>query len=415
MMAHMTRSFAVLVSAMVLCASGASASERAGVGPLRLGMEYDAVRAATPGATWKAMAFRGIESDAALTLGGVPFGAQVTDGPWDRYRILAFHVVPLVNVASCRSDFEKVAGVLQQAVGILRAPPSFGDGEVSVGTDQQTIALGSGSALLLRHAVAGKPEAEWPIELSTSWKEGATTMNVTAETRAAADNKPAQCVIRIALSDYVKRPRKGDVRFDDLVFSAVPSIGRLHHSLDGVALPGSPVDLSFDCVVDDLDGHLDACKPETREAGEALIAAGLQRLGDYRVTDKTRSGKWTPGEHTVAKVHIAASDRRDGLVVDASKQGQLVFAAQPRTEEMVRFFPRAAMADGVGSELSVGCVVQTDYSVICPELAVSAGAHSAAFRAAGAQIVTLYRAQPVLRDGSSSVGAGFRATISLLP
>lgn len=414
-MAHMTRGFAALVSAILLCASGASASERAGVGPLRLGMDYDAVRVATPGATWKAMAFRGIELDAVFTLGGVPFGAQVTDGPWDRYRILAFHVAPLVDVAACRSDFETVAGALQQSVGTLRAPPSFGDDEVNAGTDQQAIALGSGSALLLRHAVAGKPEAEWPIELSASWKEGATTMNVTAQTQAAADNKPAQCVIRIALSEYVKRPRKGDVSFDDLVFSAVPSIGRLHHSLDSVALPGSPVDLSFDCVVDDLDGHLGACTPVSREAGEALIAAGLQRLSDYRVADKTRSGKWTPGEHTIAKVHIAASDRRDELVVDVSKQGQLVFAAQPRTEEMVRFFPRAAMADGVGSELSVGCVVQTDYSVVCPQIAVSAGVHAQAFRKAAAEIVTLYRAQPTLRDGSSSVGAGFRATISLLP
>lgn len=406
---------AVIFLAVLLSATGALAAEQTGVGPLRIGMSYDAVRAATPGAVWKAMAFRGIETESAFSLGGLPFGAQVTDGPWDRYRILAFHVVPLVDVASCRSDFEKVAGAIAQSVGELRAPPSFSDGEVGSTVDQQTIAIAGGSALMLRHVAPGKPESDWLTELSATWKEGATTLNVTAETRAAADGNPPRCVVRIALSDYVKRPRKSTVAFDDLVFSAVPGSGRLHHSLDGVAVPPAPVDLSFDCTVDDLDGHLDECTLRDSAQSEPYLNAAMQRLSDYRVTDKTRSGKWTPGERTTATLRIAASDRRDGLVVDASKQGQLVFTAQPRTEEMVRYYPREAMAAGAGSDVSVGCVVQADLTAVCPEIAVSPGPYQAAFRAAAAQIVTLYRAAPALRDGSSAVGTGFRATLNLLP
>lgn len=406
---------AVLAAQAGALPTDAVAAEQTGVGPLRIGMSYDAVRAATPGAVWKPMAFRGIETETAFNLGGQSFGAQVTDGPWDRYRILAFHVVPLVDVASCRSDFEKATGAIAQAVGELRAPPSFSDGEVGTTVDQQTVAIAGGSALMLRHVAPGKPESAWLTELSATWKEGATTLNATAETRAAADGNPPRCVIRIALSDYVKRPRKGTVAFDDLVFGAVPGIGRLHHSLDGVTAPSAPVDLSFDCTIDDQDGHLDGCTPRDGAQSAPYLGAALQRLSDYQVTDKTRSGKWTPGERTVVTLRLAPSDRRDGLVVDSSKQGQLVFTAKPRTEEMVRYYPREAMAAGAGSEISLGCVVQTDLTAVCPEIAVSPGPYQAAFRAAASQIVTLYRAAPALRDGASAVGTGFRTTLTLSP
>jgi hypothetical protein len=60
-------------------------------------------------------------------------------------------------------------------------------------------------------------------------------------------------------------------------------------------------------------------------------------------------------------------------------------------------------------------VVQVDFSVICPEISIPAGTYQAQFRAAASQIVTIYRVAPTLSDGTSSVGAGFRANLKLQP
>ncbi len=408
---------AIVFLAVLFAAGAAQADDQYAIGPIKTGMTYDQVRAATPGVVWKALPFRGIVADNAFRLGGLMFGAQYVPEPWDRFHIMASHALPLTDIASCRADYEKVAGAVQASLGDLRAPPEFAPFEIGFQAQQSEVKVGSGTALQILHVDAAKPQSEWPFELSASLHDGATTVNMSGEVRAAIEGKPALCVIRVALGEYTKRPRRGSLSFADLIFTATPSIGRLHHSLDNAPLPAQPVNVALDCAIDDADGHLGGCVADQKNdpAAAPYIDAALQRVSDYRIADKTSGGKWTPGENTVATLRIAASDRRDGLKVDASKQGLLTFTGQPRAEEMVRFYPRDALAAGAGAEIQVGCVVQTDFSVICPEISVPEGTYQAQFRAAASQLVTLYRVAPTLTDGTSAVGTGFRATLKLSP
>ncbi|HEY4125314.1 MAG TPA: hypothetical protein VGM36_11920 [Rhizomicrobium sp.] len=408
---------AIVFLAVMLAANAAQADDEYAIGPIKTGMTYDEVRAATPGVTWKALPFRGIWADNAFRLGGLMFGAQYIPEPWDRFHIIASHAAPLTDIASCRADYEKVTNAVQATLGNLQAPPQFAPSEIGFQAQQEEVKIGGGSALLIRHIDNAKPESEWPFELSSSTHAGATTVNMNGEVRAAMEGKPTQCVVRISLGEYTKRPRRGSLAFADLVFTASPSIGRLHHSLDGAMPPAQPMNVALDCQIDDSDGHLGDCVADAKSdpAAAPYVSAALQRATDYRVADKTTGGKWTPGENTIATLRIAASDRRDGLKVDASKQELLKFLAQPRAEEMVRFYPRDALTAGVGADIQVGCVVQTDFSVVCPEISAPDGAYQAQFRAAASQLVTLYRVAPTLTDGTSAVGTGFRATLKLSP
>ena len=408
---------AILFLTVLLAANAARADDQYAIGPIKTGMTYDEVRAATPGVVWKALPFRGIFADNAFALGGLKFGAQYIPEPWDRFHILASHAAPLTDVASCRSDYEKVANAVQASLGDFRAPPPFAPSEIGFQAQQSEVKVGGGSALQILHVDAAKPQTEWPFELSATLHDGATTVNMSGEVRAAMADKPAQCVVRIVLGEYTKRPRRGTLAFADLVFTATPSISRLHHSLDGVPVPSQPVSVALDCAIDDADGHLENCVANAKNdpAAAPYIDVALQRINDYRVADKSSGGKWTPGENTVVSLRIAADDRREGLKVDASKQGLLTFTVQPRAEEMVRFYPRDALAAGAATEIQIGCVVQADLSAVCPEIAVPEGPFRAQFQMAASQIVTLYRVASTLTDGVSAVGTGFRATLKLSP
>jgi len=408
---------AIAVLAAVISVTAAKAADEIAVGPIKTGMTYDEVRAATPGAVWKPMPFRGIAAENAFTLGGLTFGAQYIPEPWDRYHILASHASKLTDVRSCRADYEKAANAVQASIGAMQAPPEFAPSEIGFQARQQEVKVGDGTALLITHVDNANPESEWPFELSASLHAGDTTVNMSGEVRAPIMDKPAQCVIRITLGEYTKRPRRGNVASADLVFTVEPSISRLHHSLDTVARPQQPVDVALNCAIDDADGHLDACAADQHNepAAASYVGVALDRANDYRVADKTRGGKWTPGENTTLTVRISPSDRHEGLKVDASKQSLLKFIAFPRQEEMVRFYPRDAMAEGVGTDIQIGCVVQADFSAICPEISIPAANYQAQFRAAASQIVTIYRVAPTLSDGTSSVGAGFRANLKLQP
>ncbi len=408
---------ATLSLAITFLATAAFAADEFAIGPVKTGMTYDEVRAATPGAVWKPMPFRGIAADNAFTLGGLAFGAQYIPEPWDRYHILASHASTLTSVASCRTDYGKVAEVVQSSIADMRAPPEFTPSEIGFAARQTEVKIGGGSALLIEHVDNTKPESEWPFELSASWHEGDTTVNMSGEARAPMMDKPAQCVIRITLGKYTRRPRKGTVSFDDLIFTSQPSISRLHHSLDSVVPPARPVNVVLNCAIDDADGQVENCtaNPNNDPAALPYVNVAIERANDYRVADKTRSGKWTPGENTSLSIRIGADDRRDGLKVDTDKQSQLKFTFYPRQEEMVRFYPSDARAAGAAAEIEVGCVVQADFSAICPEISVPSGPYQAQFRAAASNIVTAYRVAPALADGASAVGAGFRAKVKLLP
>jgi hypothetical protein len=407
----------IIVLAAIFSATAARAADEFAIGPIKTGMSYDEVRAATPGAQWKPMPFRGIAAANAFQLGGLVFGAQYIPEPWDRYHIFASHASRLADVASCRADYERVTNAVQSSVGDLQAPPQFDPSEIGYVAKQSEVKIGSGSALLIQHIDDNKPESEWPFELSAVVHEGDTTINMSGEVRAAMGDKPAQCIIRVTLGEYTRRPRKGTVAFDDMVFTAEPSLSRLHHSLDNVAVPVRPIVVALDCTIDDTDGHLENCKPDTANDPTAQSYAGvaLARANDYRVADKTRSGKWTPGENAVLQIRIAAGDRHDDARVNTAKQSLLKFTAYPRAEEMIRFYPQDALAAGASTEIEVGCVIQPDFSAICPEISVPSGPYQAQFRAAASNVVTVYRVASTLSDGSSAVGAGFRAKLKLSP
>jgi hypothetical protein len=121
------------------------------------------------------------------------------------------------------------------------------------------------------------------------------------------------------------------------------------------------------------------------------------------------------GERTTVPVRIGPEDRREGLAVlpIGQKPKPVKFRTSPARMDLHSYYPPQALNREVEADIVVGCVVQADLSVICPEVTTTTTAEDlkSAFAAAASKIVTLYRVEPLLADGKSAVGASFRSRI----
>lgn len=159
----------VLVLALLPAASQA-AEPRVAFGPLRLGMTYDEVRAATPAVSWIPMIsgfgwsptylpirfpydyeMRSMTAKQAINVGGETFDVEYEDAAWDRYRLSA-RVEPTADAETCAKRIFRVMEAVEAANGALDAPERDPPGE----RRQLAMAVGKKSrALMTLHPVKG--------------------------------------------------------------------------------------------------------------------------------------------------------------------------------------------------------------------------------------------------------------------
>jgi hypothetical protein len=405
---------ALVLSLMPFAAHGGDAE--GAFGPLRLGMSYDELRAATPAVTWipqiPGMSWnpavhprfpydyemRGMKAKRAFAIGGETFDVEYEDAAWGRYRLSAnFEEQPAKGGDTCANRIFRVMEAVAAANGALEAPT----GRDQPGAGRQQLKLGVGknsSALMSTNPVKG-------FTLNAERKTGALSVEVSGGTSGADQSG---CWIKAELALSPARPPQGTVEAEALQITHPIGIGAMHHSLDDAPpLPPTGVEARLNCTI--RDNGTVGCDEAAADAQSPFLAAAKLRIRDMRVARRTRDGRWTPGEHTSLVIKIAPEDRR---IVDATQGIKSPLLKMVDRSYLPPRFPRAPLEAGVSGNLRFTCVVQADGSPICPQISVDPPKFRAEFLAAALPVVLFSRHALQLTNGESAVGAAFETEMA---
>lgn len=428
------RCLSAFVAACSISAIGASA-EPLGVGGLRVGMTLDEVKAAAPQATWSETGKREISAKRVVAFGAETFDVTYKVEPWGRTLMrLSFDEADRAAPSDgCEARFMALAKAVEAQFGALEAAVIAGRfGSPTAAGEKSTVQLARDSA---------DPNL---------FEADSRILNVAGGIRLAGDNRSkGRCRVAIDLRGAPARPPQGTIAGADLIFLAQPSISVRYHSLDSLPpVPAEGVVVPVTCtVMSQL--KLAACQAGDLPTEVATYrTAAVVQAGYMTVEDQTRDGRWTEGERVQIDVRLKPRETIAVLTpvaptpaVAAAKPAKpvrepdpraakrvptmtpppgpadpsgLVFTGDPRGMDLARVFPPAAMRADVVGFVDMSCIVQADYSVICPERKATTNENNdfaAAFERAAGQIAMLFRVRETTVDGQSAAGKGFRRRV----
>jgi hypothetical protein len=410
------RIFVIVVAWLsAVAALQADAEPRAlGLGPIRLGMSIDQVRAATPNVTWDVDATRPytLKSSKALTLAGQPFDLVYDDLGWEEFRIIATALADKPNEADCRAHIVKLLEALEAEVGELTAPaamkPPPPDSTV------EALAFGKASHGNFLRTTKMAAQGVWLFGIGATHDAAPLKVVALAQAFGASNSKVAhQCKIEIVLDLEPPRPPKGVVPREDLVIASDVPIGVKHHTLDSApALPVQGLDVDVDCTIGTVDGRLHACQAaRDSDADLQFRSIAERRAGFVRAARPTASGKWSLGEKTTVRIHLAPEDRRT-----VAAPSEIVSSDLPRIVERgggVHYPPRAVDRH-VEAQIDLNCIIQSDGSIICPEARSSTPEFAAEFIAEAMKAEMALRYATLLTNGKPSTGVAIHNTVNFV-
>jgi len=367
------------------------------MGPIRLGMSTDQIRAALPGATWTDRGPEHISAMRALKIGGEEFDIVYTDYGWDRYRMtVRRHDPGPVSADDCRARIVRFLETIENANGALTAPaplPKFNGA-------QEPMRIGRSSQALSRAA------ADQSVEIAVERTQRFASLKARG-TMTTSKNGAADCVLEALFEQEPPRPPQGVIAFEALEIAPMPTIGVIHHSLDAAPPPPPQgVDVPLSCTI----GGVLNCREGAGvpNAVRPFVGAAIARTAKMRVPRRLRDGRWTTGELTMPRIRIMPGDRRTVGPIDVSKSSLLRWIGEPRFG-----MPKIAdhLPDGFVAKVSARCVVQTDGSLICPEIVALTEPHAEEFRAAALSSLLNLQSEPRLTNGEPSAGTGYNIEI----
>jgi hypothetical protein len=442
-----------LVTFAAVCAlsSAASAGEPFGVGAIRVGMSLDEVKAAAPKAKWTQTGKREIFAEQVVAFGGETFDVIYKVEPWGR-AVATFSVDDSFRAGiggDCETRFLALVEVVEMQFGALE--PAL-PGLSYMADDKREV--GKRSTV---HFVRD-PARPIPFEARGRYVSGDDSMTVTGTKRSPDADR---CNLGIVLRHTPPRPAEGAVPFADLVFTAQPSISVRYHSLHGLPpVPGDGIVVPVRCKIVNEEKLTGCFATDVPSAAEAYRGAAVVQAGHMKVADQTRDGNWTEGELAQIDVRLApretavlltpvppsaekppavktpakprkalphlvpATDMPGNIPMKMAPPAPpphspqdpsgLVFTQNPRHMDLSRVFPPRAQDKEVEAVVDMDCVVQTDYSAICPRMTVATNEKNeftAEFEHAAGKIAMLFRVRETMVDGRNAAGAGFRRKI----
>lgn len=217
---------------------------------------------------------------------------------------------------------------------------------------------------------------------------------------SAAGESPANCSAdRVQLSGFVSENSK-------------------HLSLEGAPpVPVEGVVVTLACTRGE-DGSLQACRAACASEGATspFLAAAMKRATTVRFMPMPRPGATAPGESFMSDWKILPSDRFTLAPVDLSRGDQVVFTAEPRGQDLHRFYPSEALELEQEAVLDVACMVREDLRAECPHIVVTLSRGNDEdikheFEDAARDIARIFRVAPQTKDSKSPVGTWFRKRI----
>jgi hypothetical protein len=371
-------------------------------------MSYDQVRATLPRADWQ-RAYQAIAAKHAISIGDETLSVEYSDQAWDRYRMVVTGGARGIDRDRCLDRSLRFFAHVEQANGRLDPYPL----PVEYKDVREVRAFGKASQATLLTKTQFDRTGSTGFYLAAHQTRGAILIRANAVFQVFNTvGQQDSCTYTAALEAMPSRPPQGVVPFDLLEVSLEMSIGALHHSLDGAPqVPPGGIAVDVQCTVPEDSARLYDCKAIPNATASPFERAALTRASEVTVkTRRTRDGRWTPGELTRPRIKLLPSERRAAGPVDTSKSGLLQMIGkklQPRLDQRIlERLPTTASAT-----VDVGCIVQSDGSLICPEIKVKATSNEEDFVAAALGTLLRTRFEPRLSNGEPSEGVGYRTSI----
>lgn len=428
------------------------------IGPLRLGMSLDEIRAAVPQLGWQdVMVSRltgrvfSIRSDGTVPIAGVEFGVEALAHYYE-HRLQLDGARDVADAAACeRAGLELLAAIEAQAGPFTsdkpRSTPATGgglywqtqrsaSGSITVvptpapgtpgRTDGETLTFGQGSTVL----VEAFDEQYRPRARVRRLGGPPDFLQMTAHNRGDRHDVQVEigyggaggsaCAMHVELRSWVQPPlpQAFDTSTAKLVREASIAERHLVHApLAG--RPGPAIDVDLACEIDRRSGWALGCgvvRPDDLGFEAERVAIDLTRLVAWDMTGVDRDDP----QNMRGTVHV---------LIDPAARQPLDFLAAPRTpiddvEFLERPDPEAARLvsqqlrddEDPFVDVPLVCRIETDGSLICLDPQGSTDPERRAVVTTATRIAaTGYRVAPALRSGAPSAGKVVDLAVEVQP
>ncbi len=434
-----------------------------GVGPFRLGMSLDEVRAAAPEMAWRnVMVSRytgrvfSLRSEDALPIGGVEFEVSAL-AHYYQHGLRIEGVAQVRDAAECEqvgigvlTEIESQAGPF--ASQAPRSTPGTGpglswqtqrsaNGAISVvpvpgygspgRTAGETIKFGQSSSALAeafddqyRPRLRQKRIGSGPAFLKLSAFNRGDRHAVEAEVSYERDSGN-MCAVRVEMVRWTQPPLPQTFETSQAKIAHEPSIAERHlvHAPLAAEKEQPPIDAELSCEIDRATGLTFGCgvvHPDGISLAQEQVAQNLARLMVYDTTGVDRDDPQMLRGTVRVRVDPAARKSLDFVDAPRTPLTDVEFLRQPDPAAPRFVLPRLPgneNADEAGEiEVQVACRIESDGSLICADPEASTEPGRKAIVATACRVAaTDYRAAPALRGGGSSAGRVIDLTLNVQP
>lgn len=386
------------------------------LGPIRFGMTLAEVQAAIPDASWEITSksrftnrpFVVVARD-ALDYGGWRMKVEAREEKYDRHVEFTSRQA-VADAAACERAGLALFAELEKGVGTLQT------GRISYG---EAVTFGSGSTALFTsfdarsNLLPRKSLARGKVErMGLATKREDRQLEVKGQVSFVAW-QPDNCSASVIAIGWRDRPPPAVMPYDETRVVGRMSIGDRHRLASTLNFTSDAVVVLRQCEVSRQSGKVLTCRALDGAVVDPAFANVSGRYAGAMTFDMSGLDRDDPQTVLVEiPVRVARSDvRPPGLPASLLPFAQVEFVTAPSAKDLNDVFPRKALRAGVGAEVTVGCGIQDDGSLICVTLDVRPQAGAEQFRTdferAAEKVVPLYRAAPKLRDGKPSAGAAF--------
>lgn len=366
-------------------ASTAAPAEPIVIGSFRTGMTLEELKSAAPQGAWTdnenpAMDPKGehtYRTSGVMTLDGRPYDARIHSGSFGEYEIVLFRKAQERNAAACMKVYEGLLAELESRFGGLEAS--------NLSYDKESPLQTFGKPTRTEKRRAGKSS-------SYTWHE--TVAYVEATTRQALPpgelrtvgqyfvDSPllgtSMCMTGVTIDIPGHPPEFEEVDAARLKVVRSPSLGTLHNSLEGLAIPATGIMVESRCRLVRNTGEIGTCEYEARPSTELSSAlfwrqqemafdvsgfSGASRVPlfanfVFRIDPKERLGLGTP-------TSPLSPDE-----IEWSKPPELVVTRSLITSR-INPAPRETTSDNAVA--TTDCMIQPDASLACLAIRVDLG------------------------------------------
>ncbi|MFN0182424.1 MAG: hypothetical protein ACKVQR_01270 [Aquabacterium sp.] len=443
--------------ACVAVASDAAAPAGPVIGPFRLGMNLEEIRAAAPQAGWqdgRRLAHSGrvvaISSTNDITIEGLDFQVQAQTpyyqhGLWLQAAIHATHATDCEQSAlAWLARVEAQAGPFHGTAprSVPGSPASLqwqvqrgAGGSVSVvpagvsgtpgRTEGATVRVGRQSTVLVeafddlyrsrprKGFFGGEPEH---LTISAHQQGPNHRVEVKVDFREAPT---LACSVRLKLERWTQPPAPTLFDTSQARLTRQPTIGERHWSTSPQApVLREPLEVQLLCQIDRLQGQARRCGVVGPAGLNRLHAATATRLAHGLTHDLTGVDRDDPQPmQGTVRVRLLPDDRKpiDFLATPITPTADVVWDDEPDERDMVRAYPAGLSGTPPEVRVALTCRIQADGSLVCGGVELGEVPHRAEFAFAASRVAALgYRAAAKLRDGMPSEGRVIRLTLELL-